>query len=219
MGIDIYLNGCEAWEQRTSREREAFHRACADRDVLPRESAEHTAAQERVEATADAMWAGRTGYLRSSYNGSGLFRVLEEIFGFDVAAYLFPGSWDGDVKVDGEAFVVEVAALEHTAVVALSAGKLELPWLEEFTTVTGERAPDPNETRIKAEAFGDEVFKMVSSMGFDKVAGGPAPDARPKLCAEHRWYLTKGLRNLREFGELARSLSAKGERTFAYISY
>lgn len=123
MGIDIYLNGYEAWNERSKSEREAFDQAVKLRDSLPQGSPEAEAAQTIVSEAANKMLAGRTGYLRSSYNGSGLFRVLEEIFGFDVAAYLLPGEWEGDVAIDGHEFVVKVENLQKTAVAAMSGTK------------------------------------------------------------------------------------------------
>lgn len=219
MGIDIYLNGYDAYDKRVVREKAAFDRACAERDKLPRGSAEAKRAQEKVEKAADKMWAGNKGYIRSSYNGGGLFRVLEEIYGFDVAAYLFPGEWKGDVRINGEEFTVKVERLRETAVEAMKSGQRELPWTEVFTRVTGERAPDPNVQRTGGELFGDQVFAMVSQLaGALRVEGGPR-DERRYLCADHKWYLTEGLQELWDFGMLAKELNDKGEETFAYISY
>lgn len=218
MGIDIYLNGYEEYEKRTKKERAAFDRAVKKRDRLPRGSAAAKAAQQLVLEAADKMWDGSVGYLRSSYNGSGLFRVLEEIFGFDVAALLFPGEWKGDVKIDGCEFSLKVTNLKRTAALALSRRTLTLPWINEYTEVTGNAAPDPNPQRSGAELFGDSVFEMLSGLGADKIEGGPS-ETNPTLQAEHRWYLTEGLNNLSAFGELAERLNREGQETFAYISY
>jgi hypothetical protein len=220
MGIDIYLNGYEAHKARTKMHKSQFDQAVAKRDALPKsDETGHKAAQEEVDAAYELMYSGRVGYIRSSYNGSGLFRVLETIFGLDVAAYLFPGDWDGDVVIDGREFVLKVETLKQVAITALQSGRLALPWTEIFTEVTGERAPDPNETRVNSEAFGDSVFKLLSATGFgDKLEGGPsAPEAT--LGPDHLWYLTKGLCGLRDFGELAARLNEQGEKTFAWVSH
>lgn len=222
MGIDIYLNGYDSYEKRSASQHKAFDKAVTVRDKLPEDSAARAAAQKVVSEAADAMWSAKVGYLRSSYNGSGLFRVLEEIFGFDIAEYFFPGDWDkqGDdgIPINGEEFCRKVEALQKTTVLAMQQHHLDLPWIEQFTQVTGEKAPDPNPAHSRAEEFGDSVFRMVSSLGMDKVEGGPVEPPR-KISQQHFWYLTSGLRNLLDFGLLAKQLNDAGEKTFAYISF
>lgn len=221
MGIDIYLNGYEEYASRIVDEKAEFDRLVKLRDALP-QGTRRDAAQKDVEVAADAMWSGRVGYLRSSYNGSGLFRVLEEIFGFDMGTYFFPGDWDADpgVDVNGEEFVSRVKSLERTAALALSRKTLTLPWINEYTEITGEIAPDVNAAHAKAEAFGDSVFALVAQAGFgaDSITGGPR-ETRATFTKDHVWYLTVGLKELREFGELAKKLNAEEKATFAYISY
>jgi hypothetical protein len=222
MGIDIYLNGYEEYNLRTAQEKAKFERAVKARDRQPKDSAAHEACQKEVSRYYDSMHSGRVGYLRSSYNGSGLFRVLEEIFVFDMGEYFFPGDWDQDpgVDVDGEEFIAQVKALERAAALALSRKNLTLPWINEYTEVTGEVAPDTHAAHAGAEAFGDSVFALVSQAGFgaDSIVGGPR-ETVPMFTKDHVWYLTHGLMELREFGMLAKELNAKGEKTFAYISY
>lgn len=221
MGIDIYLNGFEEYQSRIAEEKAAFDAAARLRDSFERDSTEHKEAQALVETAADAMWSGAVGYLRSSYNGSGLFRVLEEIYGFDIAEYFFPGDWDAkpEVPIDGIEFVGKVVQLQRTAALALARSRMRLPWIDIYTEVTGEAAPDGNEAHARGEAFGDKVFADFAGLGFDHVDGGPR-DPSPVLLGErHGWYLTEGLKNLLEFGRLARRLNAEGKETFAYISY
>lgn len=218
MGIDIYLNGYAGYNRRIKKHKAAFDDAVKLRDSYPRESVENKAAQELVNDAYDKMCSGNVGYLRSSYNGGGLFRVLEELFGFDVGNYLFPGDWGKKIPIDGAEFVAKVEALQKTALAAMAQGRVELPWIDIFTAVTGERAPDPNETRVSAEAFGDSVFKLISGvMGSEEMAnaeGGPVA-ARPQLTKDHGWYLTEGLRELHDFGVLAK----RYKKAYAYISY
>lgn len=221
MGIDIYLNGYEEYGSRIVKEKAAFDAAVKLRDGFPRDSKQHAAAQKKVSAAADEMWSGKVGYLRSSYNGGGLFRVLEEIYGFDIGGYFFPGDWDAEQGVDiiGEEFVARVKALEQTAAIALSRNNLKLPWINEYTEVTGRTAPDVNPIHAQGEAFGDSVFAMISGLGLHKIKGGPREPSEHLLAERHGWYLTCGLKDLREFGLLAMELNKRGERTFAYISY
>lgn len=222
MGIDIYLQGYEAHQQRIAEEKKAFDLAVAKRDKLPGDGNDD--AQNEVEVAYDKMYTGKKGYLRSSYNGSGLFRVLEEIFGIDPAGLLFPGDWNEQgeqgVEIDGAEFVKRVRSLQETAILAMSKKKMQLPWIEEYTEITGEKAPDPNLARANGEAFGDKVFGLIAGLNeFDKIEGGPTEDARSMLSKDHAWYLTEGLQNLLDFGMLAKEMNDRGEETFAYISY
>jgi hypothetical protein len=217
MGIDIYLNGYEGHKVRTKALREAFDAAVKDRDGLPDGSPQRVAAQEKVEAAYGEMNSGRMGYLRSSYNSSGLFRVLEEIYGFDMGAYLFPGSWDRNRQINGEKFVAKVALLEKVAQAALQRGRLELPWIEIFSEISKERAPDPHEQHVHAEGYGDLVAGLIGRLGVTNDA--ETHKSTPVLMADHVWYLTTGLKELREFGELAVQLNSAGHETFVTISY
>lgn len=100
MGIDIYLDGAEEYQSRIAEERGRFERAVAYRNSIPSDQPElQEKAQKEVEICWGALYSGKKGYLCSSYNRSGLFRGLEEIFGFDVAAYIFPGDWRNLVPV------------------------------------------------------------------------------------------------------------------------
>jgi len=219
MGIDIYLNGYDSFKERTKDEETAFGNAVKLRDRWPRESVEAKAAQELVNAAYDAMRSGAKGYIRSSYNSSGLFPVLQEIFGFDVGAWLFPGEWRKGVPINGAEFVAKVENLEQAAMLALKNRHRELPWICEFSEASGQPAPDPvNVEHIAGEQFGLKVLEMIGEI----VPGGPlivepAPrEQSPQFGEEHVWYVTEGLKDLREFGELAKQL---GEGAFAYISY
>lgn len=220
MGIEIYLNGYDEYNERCAEERAAFNQAVKARDRCQRGNAGATDAQKKVDKAADAMWSGRVGYLWSSYNGSGLFRVLEEIFGFDMASYFFPGDWEEDQDIDGAEFVDKVQALQATATLAMTRGVLSLPWINEYSEVTGQKAPDTHAGRAGGEAFGDLVRNMIAGMvgGEDKLEPTDRP-VHATLSQDHAWYLTGGLKDLREFGELAKRLKAEGKRTYAHISY
>lgn len=220
MGIDIYLNGYKAYEKRLNElgYQQEFDRAVKVRDSLPKGSKAHEDAQKAVHIAADKMWNGEVGYLRSSYNSSGLFRVLEEIFGFDIGAYFFPKDWDRDQHVNGTEFVRLVTDLQRAAALALGRGNMALPWTNEFTEVTGKRASDANAAHVSAEEFGDSVMRLLSQSGLYDIEPKPRANA-PTLCADHVWYLTKGLGELRAFGELAARLNQEGKRTYAHISY
>ena len=219
MGIDIYLNGYDSYKERTKDEETAFDNAVKLRDSQPRESVEANAAQELVDAAYDAMHSGSKGYIRSSYNSSGLFPVLQEIFGFDVGAWLFPGNWRKGVPINGAEFVVKVENLEQAAMLALKNGHRELPWICEFSEATGQPAPDPiNDEHIAGEQFGLKVLAMFGEMAPGEVLTvEPAPrEQSPQFNQAHVWYVTEGLKDLRQFGELAKE---SGEGAFAYISY
>jgi hypothetical protein len=219
MGIDIYLNGYEAFNERVALARAAFEMKVKERDALPSDSPAREKVQDEVEQAYDAMYRGEMGYIRSSYNGSGLFRRLEEIYGFDIAAYLFPGDWKEHVPVNGEEFVRRVETLQQTAILAMERHRRALPWIDLFTETSGERAPDANESRTRGELFGEQVFATLSALDKDlKVEPEPQPAANV-LSAHHGWYLTRGLGNLLAFGQLAREMNAAGVKTFAMISY
>jgi hypothetical protein len=228
VGIDIYLNGYAEYEARIAHLKPWWDAAIKARDDAGEKTEwgkEPGPLQRRVLEISAQMNAGNVGYLRSSYNSAGLFTVLEEIFGLDVAAYLFPGTWEPpDVVIDGREFVLKVAALEATTLLALERKQLTLPWVGIFTEITGERAPDPNETRVHGEAFGRQVFGMISQLApdVDKVdpqPRDPFPQLGPQHGPQHGWYLTTGMRQLREFGELAAKLNVEGHATHAHISY
>ena len=55
---------------------------------------------------------GATGYIRSSYNSHGLFRVLDKIYGIEVAELLFPGDWEQNLNIDFELYLAHLQALE-----------------------------------------------------------------------------------------------------------
>ena len=217
MGIDIYLNGWDAYNERTRDEKTAFDNAVKLRDRWPRGSKEAALVQVKVDEAYEAMGSGSKGYIRSSYNSAGLFPVLQEIFGFDVGAWLFPGEWKENVPVNGAEFLVKVAHLEQAALLALKNNRLSLPWICEFTEASGQPAPDPiNNEHIAGEQFGSMVSAMIRGMLPDGNLE-PAPrEQSPQFGGEHVWYITEGLKDLREFGELAKEL---GEGAFAYISY
>lgn len=224
MGIDIYLNGYDAFEARTREEKAEFERLVAVRDALPKDGPEsgaaRDAAQTRVSEAYDKMYDGSKGYIRSSYNGGGLFRVLDEVFGFDIGGYLFDGDWDAEpgVPIDGKKFCAKVEALQATAALALSRKELSLPWTGQYSEVTGARAPDgENAARAGGECFGDSIAGLLKESGVE-FDGGPI-DKSAMLCQRHVWYLTEGLSDLRRFGELAKQLGESGEPVYAYISY
>lgn len=218
MGIDIYLNGYEAYRDRTCAEKKAFDDAVRIRDSFSQDSKEHKEAQELVEKAAGAMWSPRKGYLRSSYNSAGLFNGLEEILGVDVAALLFPGSWEGNVPIDVAEFRRIVVALVEAAL-TLNAGT-PLPIVAIVESKLGHAIPDPHESRTSGEAFGMMVRGLVSNAGFgDRIE---PPDKQPDRTFDprkHGWYVRQGLLELAAFADCARKLRDKGESVFAYVSY
>lgn len=204
MGIDIYLGGYSAFKKRTRREEAEFKRAVKLRDSFPQGSPDADAAHDRALAAYDKMYSGDKGYIRSSYNSSGLFRVLDEIFGFDTAAYLFPGDWEKGVTINGTEFIAKVEVLQRTVILAMSRNNVILPWINEFTELSGVRAPDNNEGRARSEAFADEMYKTLSAILPEGEDLSPTPtDPESQISANHGWYVTHGLSELHRFGELA----------------
>ena len=227
MGIDIYLNGYDAYQERIKDERAAFESAVAKRNAIKlnpetnESKEEYERRQAAIMEASERMWTGGKGYLRSSYNSAGLFRVLEEIFGFDVAAYLFPGDWNVQpgVPIDADEFMQKVHALAATAVTALRSMRVDLPWTDIFTEITQQRAPDNSEQHVQAEAFGDSVMGLVRGVAaFDNVEPKQREQS-PRLCQEHAWYLTTGMQNIFDFAKLAKRLQDEGNNVFAYISF
>src|ERR1700730_12529267 len=103
MSIEIQLSGCE----------ERFRKAC---DEFDHAVSEHfLRSPGELQAITKRYFNGKSGSLRSSYNPRGFFPLLEFIFGFDVAAYLFPGDWKLPILIDGQAFLRKVECLRLTA--------------------------------------------------------------------------------------------------------
>jgi hypothetical protein len=63
MGIDIYLGGHDAYEERTKDARSSFDMAVKLRDSHPRGSKEAKTAQGLVELASAEMWAGRQRFI------------------------------------------------------------------------------------------------------------------------------------------------------------
>lgn len=213
MGIDIYLGGYAAYNRRIRKERAAFEAAVKLRDSFPEHSRKAVAAQKLVENAADAMWSGSKGYLRSSYNNAGLFAGLDRLFGIDSAALLFPGDWGKDnLAVDWEQFLTVVCAMEQAAT-ALKHG-VRLP-----VRLMPEGSAPVHEQRRAGEAFGAKVFAAVAEMGFDHVESGNDHQHGFYNVDDYEWYITEGLRDLRDFGELGLRLHQRGHNDKVTISY
>jgi len=210
MGIDIYLGGYDAYKARTAEAHKQFDMAVKLRDGFPRDSAESKVAQGLVELASNEMWAGKHGYIRSSYNGGGLFNVLDRIFGIESGGLLFPGNWEEDLEIDWDKFLGAVRTLQGIAACLKHGDPLPVR-LEELETV-------PNETRKHGEAFGKSVLEALSGIGLDVRSGG---EDQPGFFTEddYGWYITEGLRDLREFGELGKKEQEAGKDTKVHISY
>ena len=165
--------------------------------------------QEQLE-----VYHGSVDYIRSAYNSNGLFVVLEEVFGFDVLAYLFPGDWktpapsDPNVRgtfISGGEFVEKVATLLEIVKLARSRENLALPWTNEFTEVTHGRIPD-SVSPVDIESMSNDCHSLT----------GSAPRERAGFFnLNHIWPVTNGLIELRLFGLAAKTL---GEKAFVQIS-
>lgn len=215
MGLDVYLGGYDAYSKRIADAHEKFEAACAARDKLA-DGPQKEKAQEEVERWADEMWAGKNGYLRSSYNGSGTFTVLREIFGFDVAGYLFPGDWDApDYSIDGEEFLHKTTLLALTVTTALEQKRTALPWLTLFKQISRETPPDHNERIDKMLGFVQGIVARIKDETDFGVDSEP-PRSDTVLSERHTWYITKGLLNIMQFGRLAASLGRSIPVTMSY---
>jgi hypothetical protein len=213
MGIDIYLGGYDAYNERTKQERAAFELAARTRDKLPRDSEESKTAQWIVELCSDRMWAGSKGYLRSSYNSGGLFNVLDKVFGTDTGSLLFPKSWDKDQQVDWDKYLMHVRHMQQ-AVAALKHG-------DPLPIVFEELKAKPTKQRQSGEAFGKAVaqqFETLAATTELQVAETPEQHGFFNQ-DDYGWYVTEGLKDLREFGELGRKEHAEGKDTRVHISY
>lgn len=233
MGLDIYLGGYEAFEKRTAGLRQEFNAAVKERDEInPRINKKKTAkskaatqeqkdaAQEKVKEAYDKLFAPENGYLRSSYNSAGLFVVLREIFGFDVAEFLFPGNWDSETfGIDAEEFRENVVRLEQTVITALSEKRVELPWLDVFERLNGKgSAPTKRSQILDGEKVGQLVFDLikkanegdkgafpvdVSGVTLEPEQGPLDHTPRTKFTQDHVWYVMDGIIGLHKFADLA----------------
>ena len=220
MGIDIYLNGYDAYQERSRPAREAFDYAVEVRDAFERESEEHKEAQKEVERTGDEMWSASYGYLRSSYNHLGMFNVLEEIMGADVAGMLFPGDWEEDVPLDMERYKKILFALMEAAK-SLEQGTF-LPILDKFREAYGEPIPDPHPNRVGSEAFGAQVRELLTVLAGKDGKVEPAPQKpKPTFDMEtHGRGFSYAMLELAKFGDCARNLKEEtGKDVFVYISF
>lgn len=195
MGIDIYMGGYEAFRERSADDRAAFENAVQIRDGYPIGSREANVAQ-----AYEAIWSGRYGYLRSSYNNAGLFNVLDTLFGIDSAELLFPGDWDaqGDdlLPVDWDLFLPAVQRMKALAACLKHGDPLPV-CLEELATGN-------NDARKRAEAFGASVCSMVMALGGDGVEAGNDHQHGFYNEDDYGWYTHEGLNELEAFGQLGK---------------
>jgi hypothetical protein len=228
MGIDIYLGGYTGYQSRTTHERAAFDKAVQRRNKCKQGSAAYKKAQVAVEAAADAMWAGKVGYLRSSYNPSGLFNVLDKLFGTDSAALLLPGDWDEQSErgkdADGEAeHGIEVKWSEFNAAVAqMRAAAACLKHGDPLPVAFEELQAQPSEARMRGEAFGKSVLGMFTQV--IEAQGGSVETGNHDQHGfynedDYGWYVREGLQDLEDFGKLGAELQARGEPCYVYISH
>ena len=222
MGIDIYLGGYEEFDKRIKRMKEKFHEMVKTRDSTKKGSFQDVKSQKKVDQFYEEIYCGKNGYLRSSYNSEGIFNVYDEIFGFDVATWLFPEPWNVPVEIDPAVFKSRIGILQRVTVRALAEKKLDLPWIEIFTEVSEEHAPLPEEVRAKAEEYGRSVRTVLLQHHGAKAEDLYPHDREesPKLTAAHGQYLLYGMRQLADFGELAEKIVSKtGQKVYAAISY
>jgi hypothetical protein len=216
MGIDIYLGGYDAYRRRCAKERQAFDEAVAIRNAITdRDSAAYKLAQEKVSESADAMWAGAKGYLRSSYNSGGLFNALDRIFGTDSGALFFPGNWDNDeyalTTAQWEEFLVNVRIMREAGEM-LKHGDPPIRFEELART--------PNKQRAGGEGFGRMVLEMVATALPDADIEAGNPHAAGFYNADdYGWYLTEGLKDLQDFGALGLKISRRNGSAKVHISY
>lgn len=203
MGVDIFLNGEEAFEQRTAKQKEAFDEAVRIKNSFPPGSAEAQEAEKAVEHAYNAMFNAWNGYLRSSYDETGLFRVLDEVFGVDSSELLFPGDWDeAEVPMNVAEFKRIVSALTRAA------SKLQpgapLPVRKALEQELGYPIPEPRRSIL--EGLWRLFRSFRKSRHFDS--------------ARHGAYLTEGLRELTHFAACAENVQREtNHQPFVFISY
>lgn len=216
MGIDIYLNVEQQGDERVrcydqlGKDRERLGLAAA---ALARGG--DVNALNTVFEICHHMSAGETGYLRSAYNSNGMFPILTEVFGFDVAAYLFPEIWGGNTMeafwpLDGGELARKVNFLAQTATMALEQQQYMLPWIREFAAITGEPVPyhDPCQEEI-------EAITGAMARGTERVTKFfPEPREREsKMSLPLLNTLVLYLRDLLNFANLAKTLNEAGKAT------
>ena len=154
MAIEIELSDCE---ERIRKAWKEFEQADEQLDCKGPElvAAMATLRQDIVN--------GRVGFLRSVYNSRGFFPLLDFIFGFDLARYLFPGDWNKPVPIDPPEFLEEVMALVRTAKIA-EERQTPSPWIAIFEEVTGHPAHDGEPDYVETVELMDSVVARLSKV-------------------------------------------------------
>jgi len=157
------------------------------------------------------MRGGETGYLHSAYSSDAMFPVLTEVFGFDVAAYLFPGIWESKAEedfhpLDGVELDRKVNFLVETAATALEQEQYTLPWVREFAAVTGAPAPDHDLCQTEVKATCEMLGRMMG-------AGAKTRERAFRMSLPLSASLIYYLRDLLNFANLAKTLNESGKAT------
>lgn len=222
MGIDIQLSGCEERVQKAWNECE---------QALGKINRNGPELVDAMATLRKRIVNGRVGHLRSVYNSRGFFPLLDFIFGFDLAGYLFPGDWDKPVPIDAPEFLEKVMALVRTAKIG-EQWQTPLPWIAIFEGVAGHPAPDGKPACAKTIAFmGSLMARFSNAIGnppylgplparitaedFDLPSYGPLPACTRAAHIDY-WPM---LNDIHEFAKLAVELDARGKATFVTISY
>jgi hypothetical protein len=156
MGFFIHLGDRASFERLTAEARSDFARSLEEAPAFADSIFRRANADRAADDAFLRIYSGANGCLSSKSQGA-LFVALEEIFGFDIFEYFFPGDLEKPVLIDGKEFVLKVEALWAAADMAVEAnsregnGLPEMPWLELYTKVTGEFAPDVGRLRLRAD--------------------------------------------------------------------
>jgi len=216
MGIDIYLNV----EQRSRERVRCYDQLGKDRERLGLAAAALARggdlnALNTVSEICHHMAAGETGYLRSGHNSNGMFPILTEVFGFDVAAYLFPEIWGSSTMedfwpLDGGELARKVNFLAQTATMALEQQQYTLPWIREFAAITGEPVPYDDLCQEEIEAITGAMARATERV----TQSFPEPREREsKMSLPLLNTFVLYLRDLLNFANLAKTLNEAGKAT------